>query len=342
MRIRVHATKAAKFESDCNALLRIMPIALSVDLRWRIVWLCHYKQYTVNEVAELLVVCTKTVRRILKRYDESGTVDPTEQKHGPERKLDAFEEMTLVQSLMNKPSAYLDELQTDLYNISGTVVSLSTICRTLQRLGFTRKKLQHVVLRRSEIDRAEFVELMTYIDPNMIVWVDETGSTRREGIRSYGYSLRGMTPVSFKVEIRGKRYSVITAMSTRGIEDIDINEGTTNGDKFTTFLEQHILPNMQPFNGSNPRSILVLDNASIHHVNRVFELVERRGVMIQFMPAYSPDFMPLEEVFSKVKYFLKRSEVLFTSTDNPALLLTMAFASVTQDDCLGYIHHAGY
>ena len=126
-----------------------------------------------------------------------------------------------------------------------------------------------MVLRRSEIDRAEFVELMTYIDPNMIVWVDETGSTRREGIRSYGYSLRGMTPVSFKVEIRGKRYSVITAMSTRGIEDIDINEGTTNGDKFTTFLEQHILPNMQPFNGSNPRSILVLDNASIHHVNRV-------------------------------------------------------------------------
>ena len=94
----------------------------------------------MNEVAELLVVCTKTVRRILKRYDESGTVDPTEQKHGPERKLDAFEEMTLVQSLMNKQSAYLDELQTDLNNISSTVVSLSTICLTLQRLGFTRKK----------------------------------------------------------------------------------------------------------------------------------------------------------------------------------------------------------
>ena len=53
-------------------------------------------------------------------------------------------------------------------------------------------------------------------------------------------------------------------MSTRGIEDIDINEGTTNGDTFTTFLENNILQIMQPFNGSNPRSILVLDNASIH------------------------------------------------------------------------------
>ena len=131
-------------------------------------------------------MCTKTVRRILKRFDDDGVVDPTEQKHGPERKLDAFEEMTLVQSLLNKTRT--DELQTDLYNSTGTIVSLSTICRTLRRLGFTRKKLRHVVLRHSEI---EFVELMSYVDANMIVWVDETGSTRREGIRAYGYSLRG-------------------------------------------------------------------------------------------------------------------------------------------------------
>ena len=140
-------------------------------------WFYYYKQFTVNEIFELLVVCTKTVRRILKRFDDDGVVDPTEQKLGPERKLDAFEEMTLVQSLPNKTSTYLDELQTDLYNSTGTIVSLSTICRTLRRLGFTRKKLRHVVLRHSEIDRAEFVELMSYVDANMIVWVDETGST---------------------------------------------------------------------------------------------------------------------------------------------------------------------
>ena len=186
------------------------------------------------------------------------------------------------------------------------------------------------------------MEEMSYIDANMIVWVNETGSDRREGIRRYGYSLRGMTPIGFKVGIRGKRLSVIAAMSARGVEDIDIIEGTTNGDAFSAFLEHNILPIMQPFNGTNPRSILVLDNASIHHVNEVIGLVNRRGVMIRYMPAYSPDFMPLEEVFSKVKYFLKRAEVVYTSTDNPSLLLTMAFASVTHDDCLGYIHHAGY
>ena len=90
---------------------------------------------------------------------------------------------------------------------------------------------------------------MSYIDPNMIVWVDETGSdTRREGIRKVGYALRGITPVNFKLGINGK----VIAMSSRGVEDIDIPEGSTNGEAFTTFLEHHILPIMQPFNGINP------------------------------------------------------------------------------------------
>ena len=100
----------------------------------------HYRQYSINEIADLLVICTKTVKRILTRYDENGTVDPTDQRHGPERTLDAFAEMSLVQSVMNKPNIYLDELQSDLYSSTGITVSLSTICCTFQRLGFTRKK----------------------------------------------------------------------------------------------------------------------------------------------------------------------------------------------------------
>ena len=87
-------------------------------------------------------------------------------KHGPERTLDAFAEMTLVQSVMSKPNVYLDELQSDLYSSTGITVSLSTI---FQRLRFTRKKLQHVVFRLSESERAEFAEEMSYIDPINVV-----------------------------------------------------------------------------------------------------------------------------------------------------------------------------
>ena len=144
-------------------------------------------------------------------------MEPTHQVHGPQRTLDAFGEMTLMQSLLDRPNAYLDELQLELQAHTGVHVSLSTIYRTLQRLGFTRKKLRYVVLKRSEVDRATCMEEMEYINAEMIVWIDESGSDRRDSIRRYGYHLRGLTPVSYNLGPQGKRLSVTTALSTRGI-----------------------------------------------------------------------------------------------------------------------------
>lgn len=77
--------------------------------------------------------------------------------------LDAFEEMSLIQSLLNKPEMYLKELRQELIEISGTDVSVSTICKTLKRLGFSRKKLRQVALQRSEEQRLKFKEEMDYI-----------------------------------------------------------------------------------------------------------------------------------------------------------------------------------
>ena len=68
---------------------------------------------------------------------------------------------------------------------------------------------------------------------------------------------------------------------------------------------------MQPFTGTNPRSILMLDNASTHHVDNMTQLVSRIGAIIRFLQEYSPDFMPLEEVFSKVKYFLRENGTIY-------------------------------
>ena len=180
------------------------------------------------------------------------------------------------------------------------------------------------------------------MDADMIVWIDETGSDRRDASLRYGYHLRGMTPVSYTLSIRGKRLSVIAVLSTRGIEDIEITEGTVNGDLFVHFVEHTLLPILQPFDGRNARSIVVMDNASVHHVSKVAELIHGVGALLRFLPAYSPDFQPLEEAFSKVKYFLKENEVIYDSTSTPSLLLTWAFTTVTPTDCMGYIRHTGY
>ena len=147
--------------------------------------------------------------------------------------------MILVLKLLNSLNAYLDELQLELlsHEIS---VSISSICRTVRRLGFTRKKLKHIVLKHSERDCEFFVdEIINYIHPDMIVWIDETGSDRRESFRRFGYHIRGMTPISYTLKHQGKRLSTVAALPTRGIEDIEIDTGTFNEDsllKKTSFL----------------------------------------------------------------------------------------------------------
>lgn len=56
---------------------------------------------------------------------------------------------------------------------------------------------------------------------------------------------------------------------------------------------------MMPFDGVNPRSILIMDNASIHHVDRAQKLVDTAGCLLWFLPAYNPELNPIEEVFSE-------------------------------------------
>ena len=149
------------------------------------------------------------------------------------------------------------------------------------------------------------MEEMSYLHADILVWIDECGSNRRNEIRKYGYSLRGLTPS------RGKRYSAIPVMSTRGIEDVLVTDKSVNGDLFLQFVEQCLVPVLQPFNGSNPRSVVIMDNASIHHVSSVVTRIQQTGAILRFLPPYSPDLNPVEEVFSKVKKFLANNDVAF-------------------------------
>ena len=64
--------------------------------------------------------------------------------------------------------------------------------------------------------------------------------------------------------------------------------------RFCDFIENCLLPLLMPFNGSNPRSIVVIDNASIHHVEKVVQLVSGVGALLWFLPLYSPDLNPIE------------------------------------------------
>ena len=107
-------------------------------------------------------------------------------------------------------------------------------------------------------------------------------------------------------------------------------------------LSSALLPLLMPYNGVNTHSVVVMDDATIHHLQRVQDMILGVGALIRFLPAYSPDLNSIEEVFSKVKRYLKANDTLYLSTQSPCPFVLSAFHTVTQEDCINYIKHAGY
>ncbi len=79
-------------------------------------------------------------------------------------------------------------------------------------------------------------------------------------------------------------------------------EGATTARVFEAYVAQVLAPALRP------GQVVVVDNLSAHKGERVRELVEARGCSLLFLPAYSPDFSPIEEAFSKLKARLRREK----------------------------------
>lgn len=126
--------------------------------------------------------------------------------------------------------------------------------------------------------------------------------------------------------------------------DVYVTAENVDADKFCEYVERCLLPYLLPFNGVNPNSVVVLDNASIHHVERVVNLIEETGAMVLFLPPHSPDIMPIEECFSKVKSYIRANDPLIQILNECEIkdMIISAFATITPNDCYNWIEHCGY
>ena len=124
-----------------------------------------------------------------------------------------------------------------------------------------------VAKQRSDFLRAEYLQDMQIFGghPEMLIFVDETGKDRRNYMRRFGYSIGGKPPVSKKVLVQGQRVSAIAAMS---IIDCHTVFSSVDSDEFMYFLQHVLIAHLQPFNGMNSHSVVVMDNALIHNVHR--------------------------------------------------------------------------
>jgi transposase len=99
---------------------------------------------------------------------------------------------------------------------------------------------------------------------------------------------------------------VLTAYTIDGYIKALVFDSTYDGDIFKGFIIDQVLPLYNPY--LNPRSVIVLDNTSVHHKNRqnIEAAYRRHSVLLRFLPPYSPDFNPIEESFTDLKAWIRR------------------------------------
>ena len=172
-----------------HALNLKIPKSYSEDLPWRTVFMVSLQGKTISQVAREMYASHSTVERFLHLYHTTGEVRAAQQKHGPDRLLDDFEQLTVLQSFLNKPGIYLREVQEELFDATGKWASCATICRTVKCIGLTRQKMERVAIGRSGVLRGQYMADVDVFDPNILVFVDETGFDGQNLVRQFGYGL---------------------------------------------------------------------------------------------------------------------------------------------------------
>ena len=132
----------------------------------------------------------------------------------------------------------------------------------------------------------------------------------------------------------GKTTTMLSSMRLNGEKVCTTFPGAVNGEKFKEYLRELLAPTLQP------GDIVIMDNLRSHKVSGVAEIIESVGATILYLPPYSPDFNPIEQMWSKIKAFLRMVKARSVATLLEAI--PMAFDTVSFSDIAGWFRLAGY
>ncbi len=216
----------------------------SQDLRERIIAAVERGEASLREIAELFLVNVSTVGRLVKRRRQTGSVEPSPHRGGRRPALDDGDLERLKELVRERTDATLKELRDGL----GIDCGIMAVARALERLKITRKKK---VLHDAERDTPEererrrtFREEVGAIDPNRLVFVDETGTntsmTRTHGRASKGERVEGAIPRTWST------LTLICGLRLSGAIAPFVFPGATDNAAFETYAKQVLAPRLRP------------------------------------------------------------------------------------------------
>jgi transposase len=181
--------------------------------------------------------------------------------------------------------------------------------------------------------RERWKNLQPSFDPAKLVFVDETGTSTNMA-RLRGRCRRGQRLVAHVPQGHWKTTTFVAGLRNNAVTAPFVIDEPMNGEIFLTYLTQCLAPTLAL------GDIVIMDNLPAHKVAGVREIIEARGARLLYLPSYSPDFNPIEQLFAKLKALLRKA----AERSIPALWDRIGdiVQIITSDECFNYFRHAGY
>ena len=181
--------------------------------------------------------------------------------------------------------------------------------------------------------RARWKRYQNRLDPRRLVFIDETWA-KTNMTRTCGRAPRGQRLVAKVPHGRWTTLTFIAALRCDAITAPLVLDGPINGQWFRAWVEQALIPTL------HPGDVVVLDNLGSHKGKAVRKAIRQAGAHLLFLPPYSPDLNPIEQMFSKLKTLLKKADE--RSVEAVWRRIGTLLDCFSPAECSNYLRHAGY
>lgn len=248
----------------------------------------------------------------------------------------------LCDRLLEKPGLYLDEMAVFLWDEFHIHVPICSISRALTSVGWSKKTARQTAKERNPDLRDAYIHYLSDFQSYHLVYVDESGCDKRIGFRRTGWSPLGVAPVQVSRFHRDQRYQILPAYAQDGIVLSRVFQGSTDATVFEDFIEQ-LLEHCGRW--PEPKSVLVMDNASFHHSEQIEQMCSKAEVKLVYLPPYSPDLNPIEEFFAELKAFTKRNWQVYEKDPGQGFNIFLEWCvdvvGAREESAKGHFRHTG-
>jgi transposase len=175
--------------------------------------------------------------------------------------------------------------------------------------------------------------MQTKLDPRRLVFIDETSASTNM-TRRYGRGARGARLVCKIPYGPWKTSTFIAALRHNRVTAPLLLDGAMNGPSFLAYVEQILAPTLRH------DDIVIMDNVSIHKVAGIRQAIEARGATLFYLPPYSPDLNPIEQLFAKLKAILRKAAA--RSIKSLWAVIGACLKDFSPRECTAYLVNAGY